>query len=171
MDNHTKIALKIAMIARSRVLGAARGVKDADLARQAGLSFGGFTRLINSSEYKEVEAAILAKVTNKMDADTESELSLLRKDYQKHLVPLAMRRIMEIAKQDRDLRQSLEASREILDRDPANNFAKTTKVGLGGNDALVLPEAVLDALDKEATSVKRELDAVAMGDPLTEAIQ
>jgi hypothetical protein len=69
-------------------------------------------------------------------------------------VPAAMRTLVEAVTQRRDLRAAIDASREILDRDPKRTFAKAGKDNVG--DAVqgtVLPAEVLANADSQANEL------------------
>lgn len=165
---YNKTYMKAAQIARARVLGAAKNITDAELARQFGLSFGGFARLIATPEYKELEASVLAHVTTKQDARLDGNLDAITKQFAKH-VPAVMQRILDIAMQQRDLRTSLEAAKEWLDRDPARTLSKagTRGAGQGAASTPPLPDEVLKQLSDDSDNVVNEV----MGAPITPSVQ
>lgn len=165
---HNKSYLKAAQIARARVLGAAKGITDSEIARQFGLSTGGFARLIATPEYKEMETAVLSHVTTKQDAQLDGNLEALKKTFAKH-IPAVMQSVLDVVMQKRDLKASLEAAKIWLDRDPARTLALDghRSNGQGAASTPPLPDEVLRQLKEDSDSVISEV----MGQPVTERVQ
>lgn len=142
--------MRIAQIARLRVAGQ----RDSVIAQAVGLSPQGLARILSLPEYKDAEDCVLRGVITDMDQALAGRADLLRKQFQVG-VPLAMRTLLDAVQQRRDLRASLEAAREILDRDPDRVFVKQR--GPLENQPPTLDAATLISLssnaDKVATSV------------------
>jgi hypothetical protein len=148
----SKVDLRIPQIARMRVAGQ----KDAVIAGAVGLTPQGLARILSLPEYKDVERAVLTGTVTKMDMALAGNRAALCQEF-KVGVPLAMRTLLEAVQQRRDLRASLEAAKEILDRDPDRVFTKSRADGVGGGpptlDAGTLASLSGNA-DKVATSLK-----------------
>lgn len=106
-------------IARMRV----RGLADAVIASAVGLTPPGLSRIIALPEYKDLEQSILDGVCSQMDQALAGNAEAMRREF-KVGVPLAMRALLDGVMQRRDLKASMIAAREILDRDPDRVFAK-----------------------------------------------
>lgn len=146
-----KVLLKIQQIARFRI----RGLKDADIANQFNLSQSGFARLVASAEYKEVEEQILANVLSKLDEDLIEDVDSLRRKFAK-CIPIATQRLLEIAVQDRDLKASLDAAREIFDRDPRKTFAKDNGGPSDPGSGRPIPDALMKDLKDECDTIAKQ---------------
>lgn len=166
--NYNKTYMKAAQIARARVLGAAKNISDSEIAKQFGLSFGGFNRLIATPEYKELEARVLAHVTSKQDAKLDGNMDALTKKFQQN-VPLVCQRILDTALQTRDLKASLEAAKTWLKLDPSRTIteAGTRGAGAGAASTPPLPDEVLRQLEEDSANVISEV----MGQPVTQTVQ
>lgn len=167
-ESHNKSYLKAAQIARARVLGAAKGITDAEIARQFGLSNGGFARLVSTPEYKELEMGVLSHVTTKQETHLDGNMEMLKKQFAKN-IPIVMQSILDIVMQKRDLKASLEAAKVWLDRDPARTLALegSRSNGQGAASTPPLPDEVLRQLKEDSDNVISEV----MGQPVTERVQ
>lgn len=139
--------LKIEQIARLRV----SGMKDWRIAEMMGMSVPGLSRILALSAYKEAEEAVLANTLTKMDEALAGKADEIRKMYQVG-VPVAMRALLDAAIQRRDVRASITAASEILDRDPDRTFPKTKGENQGDMPSTYNQEAVAAAL-KDADAV------------------
>jgi hypothetical protein len=151
----SKVDIRIPQIARMRVAG----LKDAVIAATVGLSPPGLARILALPEYKEVEDSILQGTISKMDLALAGRADLCRQEF-KVGVPMAMRTLLDTVQQRRDLRASLKAAEEILDRDPDRTFVKVSKVEPAVQTPTLTGE-VLQALAPQADKVTSSLKGVA----------
>lgn len=149
-----RMAIKLHQIARMRVAG----VKDVVIAQQMNLSTPGLARILALPEYQDLEQSILLGHVSKMDEALAGKIDVIRAEF-KHGVPLAMRTMVEIVQQRRDLRSALAAASEILDRDPDRTYAKSqrsaSQEGDGVANAAPLPADTLAVLTKEADKLTK----------------
>jgi hypothetical protein len=150
----SKVDLRIPQIARMRVAGH----RDAIIAQTVGLTPAGLARILALPEYKDVEQAVLQGTISKMDMALAGRADLLRQEF-KVGVPLAMRTLLEAVQQRRDLRAALEASKELLDRDPDRVFAKASRQPEAPTVPTLSGE-VLQALAPSADAVQTKLAGV-----------
>jgi len=115
----SKVDLRLPQIARLRVAGA----RDAVIASAVGLSPMGLARILSLPEYKLCEQQVLDTLVGKMDTALAGKADLLRQQFSVG-VPMAMRALLDSVQQRRDLKASLEAAKELLDRDPDRTFSK-----------------------------------------------
>lgn len=145
-----KVMLKIHQIARMRV----RGMKDAQIAQHFQLSPQGMARLVASDEYKEVENQVLNGVITAWDQTLGADINQMRHAY-KSTLPVALQALVDAALQQRDVKASIEAAKEILDRDPDKNFTKEKVVeGFGGR---TIPQGLVDQMGKECDEIAKSL--------------
>ncbi len=155
---HLKVRLKIEQIARFRCAG----VTDVKIRQILGLSVFGFVRITRLREYAECEASILSGTLSTLDMILGSKAEAM-KTYFASAVPAAMRALVETVLQKTDLKARLEASKEILNRDPKRTFVEAKDAARSAGDAQLLPESLIDDLGKRATQVTVEAEKAAMG--------
>jgi len=144
------VNLKIPQIARWRLAG----IKDTKIQELLGMSGGGLARILATQEYQEYEAALLNGHLSAMDKALAGKVSLIHKEFQA-AVPAACRALVDAVTQRKDLKASLEAAKEILDRDPSRTLPKNK------GDEFVAPglsAEVLEALTTESNAVVDSLN-------------
>lgn len=129
--------LKIEQIARMRVYG----ISNTKICQLLGYSMGGLARLITLPEYLDTEKSILLGVTGQMDTALAGRSDEMKRTFAVG-VPLAMRTLLEICGQRRDLRSANSAAQEILDRDPENTFSKKRETGI--SPFQTVPDGILN---------------------------
>lgn len=148
-----KVLIRMEQIARFRMAG----LKDARIASLVGLTPAGFARIVALSEYKELEESVLLGTVNKLDEALAGRANEIHKAFQ-IAVPAAMRTLVEAVTQRRDLRAAIEASKEILDRDPQRVLSKgRIGVTIGDSDTPRLPQELLDTVSEDADKVKTQV--------------
>lgn len=146
------IRLRIQRVARMRVAG----IKDSVIQLREGVTPPAFHYLINLPEYKEVEDAVFDGTISKMDAALAGNVDELRREV-RGAVPAALRTVIEVANQRRDLKTALAASLELLDRDP-DRVAQKSKPNEIPIDGIRLPDGIIDVVSKEADKVSNEVN-------------
>jgi hypothetical protein len=109
-----------------------------------GMSYEGLTRITRCQEYLQVEERVRNAVVGKMDARLakRAEMGTEVED----AVPEALQVLLDNMRKKRDLRAAL----EVLDRDPAHQFSKTSRTQPGdAQTPQMSSEALADAI-KEA---------------------
>lgn len=148
MPASPRMMLKIAQIARMRIAG----IKDTSIATHLNITNSGLQRILRTPDYQEYEEAIFAGHLSKMDERLAGKVDLLGKQA-RAAVPMALRTIIEVAMQRRDLKSALAASKEILDRDPDRVLAKDVATAGPGQS---LPQVLFDSIAKDADIVASE---------------
>lgn len=144
-----RMMLKIAQIARMRICG----VKDVAIAPALNMSAGNLQRILRTPMYQEYEQALMHGHLSEMDKKMASNRALLWK-MQQMAVPMAQRRILEVAMQHKDLKAALAASKEILDRDPDRTLVtQADEVKRMDPNAGGLPATLFDAIAQDADGV------------------
>lgn len=133
------ILYKLNQIARLRLFS---GMKDDSVATLVGLSRGGLSRIIALPEYAEVERQLLEGGITKLDEAVAQKHEEMKKLFAP-AVPAAMRTLVEVVTQRRDLRAAVAASIEVLDRDPEHTFVKAGRGEVAGARATQVPAGVL----------------------------
>ena len=155
-----KVHIKIEQIARLRAAGS---ISDDRIATLLGLTRAGLSRILALPEYQEAEQAALTGVVTKMDEALAGRANEIRKVYAVG-VPLAMKAMLEMVQQKKDLRQRLEAAKEILDRDPQHTYSKNAVELPNGAS---LPADLVAGIVADAEVVTQEITAA----PAKEVIQ
>jgi hypothetical protein len=148
----SQLQLRIERVARMRVAG----IRDLVIQSKEGITGPAFHYLINLPEYKEVEEFLFKATLCKMDAAIAGNVDLLRQEL-RQAIPSALRTVIEVANQRKDLRTALAASLEMLDRDP-DRVAQKSKPQELNVDATRLSGEVIDIASKEADKVVTEIN-------------
>jgi hypothetical protein len=146
------LRLRIQRVARMRVAG----IKDSVIQLREGITAPAFHYLINLPEYKEVEEALFDGTISAMDRAIAGNVETLRHEV-RSAVPAALRTVIEVANQRRDLKTALAASLELLDRDP-DRVAQKSKLSEIPIDGVRLPDNIIDQVSKEADNVVNEVN-------------
>lgn len=146
-----QLRLRIERVARMRVAG----LKDADIQAREGITAPAFHYLVNLEEYKARQEEILKENLSKMDHVLAGNVEALRQEV-RSAVPSALRTIIEVANQRKDLKTALAASLELLDRDP-DRVAQKCKPSEIPVDGYRIPDSVIDVVSKEADKVASEI--------------
>ncbi len=148
----SQLRLRIQRVARMRVAG----IKDQVIQIREGITAPAFQYLIKLPEYKEVEDALFDGAISAMDRAIAGNVETLRNEV-RGAVPAALRTVIEVANQRRDLKTALAASLELLDRDP-DRVAQKSKLSETPIDGVRLPDGVIDVVSKEADTVVNEIN-------------
>jgi hypothetical protein len=146
------LRLRIQRVARMRVAG----IKDQVIQLREGITAPAFQYLIKLPEYQEVEEAVFSGTISEMDRAIAGNVEALRHEV-RGAVPAALRTVIEVANQRRDLKTALAASLELLDRDP-DRVAQKSKPSEIPIDGVRLPDQVIDVVSKEANKVVGEIN-------------
>lgn len=153
------ILYKLNQIARLRLFS---GMKDGSVATLVGLSTSGLSRIIALPEYQEIERQLLDGGITKLDEAVAEKHEEMKKLFAP-AVPAAMRTLVEVVTQRRDLRAAVAASIEVLDRDPDRNFTKASRHDAEAQRANMVPSSVMASAMAATTSVAK---AVAAASPV-----
>ena len=149
---NSAIRLRIQRVARMRVAG----IKDTVIQLREGITPPAFHYLINLPEYKEVEESLFDGAISAMDRAIAGNVETLRNEV-RGAVPAALRTVIEVANQRRDLKTALAASLELLDRDP-DRVAQKSKPSEVPIEGYRIPDNVIDVVSKEADKVSNEVN-------------
>lgn len=147
------LRLRIGRVARMRVAG----IRDSVIQIREGITAPAFQYLIKLDEYKEVEDALYEGTISEMDKAIAGNVEILRHEV-RTAVPAALRTIIEVANQRRDLKTALAASLELLDRDP-DRVAQKSKPSEIPIEGVRLPDTIIDMVSKEADKVGMEVNS------------
>jgi hypothetical protein len=150
---YAKVVIKIPQIVRWRVAG----VSDKKIAELLHMSHPGLARILATPEYKEFEASYLEGQLSDMDRAMAGRVEEIHREV-RAAVPAALRCLVEAATQRKDLRAAIDASKELLDRDPDRTLIKKREGDVG---EFSVPEAVLDAAAEEGNKVAQQAQAAA----------
>ena len=146
------LRLRIQRVARMRVAG----IKDSVIQAREGITPAAFQYLVKLPEYLEVEEAVFDGTISEMDKALAGNVDLLRHEV-RTAVPAALRTVIEVANQRRDLKTALAASLELLDRDH-DRVAQKSKPSELPVDGVRLPDGIIDIVSKEADKVSNEVN-------------
>lgn len=153
---HSRLYIKMSQIAKMRITG----IKDVHIAANLNITNSGLQRILRLQEYKDLEEAELEGHLSKMDEKLAGRRELLEAQW-RQAVPVAVRGILEVAMQKRDLRAALAAHKEILDRDPDKIFAAKSVSTDGQGPSL--PKGVIMNAAEEANKTAAQ---IAMAKPV-----
>jgi hypothetical protein len=139
-------------------LRVAGNIPDGKIAEMFGLTQSGFSRIIATQEYKDAETSVLANTITKLDESLAGRADLIRDTY-KVAVPAATRALLDAVLQRRDLRASIAAATEILDRDPDRTYTKASRSVSEGEAPAPPPEAVMASAASEASKIAAAMQA------------
>ncbi len=111
--SHKVTNIKIPQIARWRIAG----ITDTKIQQLLGMSSSGLAQILATDEYKEYEAALLNGHLSAMDRALAGKVEAIQQEC-RTAVPAALRCLVDVVTQRRDLKAAFAAAREILDRDP-----------------------------------------------------
>lgn len=137
--------IKIPQIARWRIAG----VTDKKIGDMLGMSVSGLARLLASPEYQDYEAALMNGHLSAMDRALAGKVEAIHNEC-RQAVPAALRALVDLVTQRRDMKAAFAAAREILDRDPDKTLpacAEQEAVAPG------IPAGVLDAAAEEGNKI------------------
>lgn len=137
--------IKIPQIARWRIAG----VSDKKIADMLGMTVSGLARLLATPEYQEHEAALMNAHLTAMDRALAGKVEAIHNEC-RLAVPAALRTLVDVVTQRRDLKAAMAAAKEILDRDPDRTLTASTErepVAPG------VPAGVLDAAVEEGNKI------------------
>lgn len=152
----SKLLIRIQQIARYRVTGR---FSDTRIAEMVGLSAAQLRTVLQTSQYIEIEESLLEGRLSKIDEELEDQDDRLQEKAEL-MVPAALNALLEAVLQRRDLRASLVAAKEILDRDPKARFLAnkgTTGSERDKADKPTLPADIVASLAVEGNKVVAEI--------------
>jgi hypothetical protein len=147
-----QLRMRIERVARMRVAG----IKDSVIQIREGITPPAFHYLVNLDEYKDKEESLFHGAISQMDQAIAGNVDLLRHEV-RTAIPAALRTVIEVANQRRDLKTALAASLELLDRDP-DRVAQKSKPSEIPIDGVRLPDGVIDMVSKEADKTVGEIN-------------
>lgn len=147
---HAQTKIRIEQIARYRIAG----VRDQKIAELLNITPAVLKFITDKPEYKNTEEALLVGHLTEMDIAIAGKVEPLR-NQMRSAVPSALRCLIEVANQRRDLRTALAASVEILKRDPDRALPQESTNG----DMIehTLPVEVLNASIKESETLRQNV--------------
>lgn len=145
-----KVQILIELVARLRV---AR-LGDESIAKRLGLSRSGLSRILSTPEYKAEQDKVLREVTGQLDSVLKARSDYLAQEFSAKAVPEAMKGLLDVVRQRKDLRSCLMAAKEILDRDTNETLpVKSSSAKSGGPvvNATKISDTMLDQIASEAS--------------------
>jgi hypothetical protein len=133
------------------------GLPDTRIAAALGLTYAGLAQLKQRPEYRQVEQEILQGTITRWDEELAGDVVALRQEFAV-AVPASMRTLLDAVMQKKDLKSSIEAAKEILDRDPDRTFSKNPVVTV--QNGPTLSEAQLRSIGGESDKVASEATPV-----------
>jgi hypothetical protein len=151
MATYPKTKFKIAQIARMRV---AANCTDAKIAEHFNLTLPGLQYILKTQEYRDEENAIFHGQISAMDEALAGNADAIRKEARIG-VPVAMKALLDAAMQRKDLKSSIAAARELLDRDPDRTLIKAQPDEV---PAETLPDEVINQAVGVANKISQSYD-------------
>lgn len=150
---NTQTQLRIQRVARMEIAG----ITDRRICSNEGFDYPALKYLRTLPEYQEVKENLLQGHLTEMDKALAGKIDVLRQEV-RQAVPAALRCIVDVVNQRRDLRTALSAAAEILDRDPDRQFLKSkdpSAVSFGFGNSI--PDGVMDSVSKDSAEVIDDL--------------
>lgn len=132
-------------------------MSDKKIADMLGMTVSGLARLLATSEYVEYEAALMNAHLSAMDRALAGKVEAIQNEC-RVAVPAALRALVDVVTQRRDLKAAFAAAKEILDRDPDRTLPASSdqEAVAPGVPAGVLDAAAEAGNDIAATYVDKE---------------
>jgi hypothetical protein len=137
--------IKIPQIARWSIAG----ITDRRIADMLGMTTGGLAQLLATPEYQDYEAALMNGHLSAMDRALAGKVEAIHQEC-RNAVPAALRCLVDVVTQRRDLKAAMAAAKEILDRDPDRTLPDQAS---GEPVAPGIPAAVIDAACNDAAKI------------------
>jgi hypothetical protein len=141
-----QVYIKSEQIARMIV----KGIPITRIAVEMGMSYDGLIRITRQPEYLQIEEAVRAQVTGKMDARLSKRAEM--EEQVDDAVPEAMKVLLDGVLKKRDLKSAL----ELLDRDPRRQFAKNNAKPVN-QVTTQLPSDILDRTTQAADITREQI--------------
>jgi hypothetical protein len=143
---HAQTKIRIEQIARYRIAG----VRDQKIADLLGITPAVLKFITDKPEYKNTEEALLIGHLTEMDMAIAGKVEPLRQQM-RSAVPAALRCLLDVVNQRRDLRTALAGAVEILKRDPDRACPQESSENVIENS---LPVEVLNASINESEKLR-----------------
>lgn len=149
--------IKIPQVVRWRVAG----ITDTKIAAMLGMSMSGLARLLGTQEYKDEEAAYMNGHLSAMDRAMAGKIEAIHQEC-RQAVPAALRALVDVVTQRRDLKAAMAAAKEILDRDPDKSLvtSKSDEPIAPG-----IPAEVINAAAEEGNRIAKTYEENGNGKP------
>lgn len=121
-----------------------------------GLTVSGLHTIKQRPEYKELIRNLMAGAQVQYDNALALDVDKMKEEFAVG-VPTAMRTLVEACTQRKDLKTAIEASKELLDRDPKRTFVKPGQRTGSGAEAPQLSEGVLNGFAGTADKIASTL--------------
>lgn len=158
--NHVLSDVRIPKIARWSIAG----FTDVRISEMLGLTAVGVQKIKQLPEYQEVYQMLLASNLKLMDEALAGHADAIREEFRVG-VPAAVRCLVEAAQQRKDLKAAIEASKELLKRDPDRTLPETKEENVPFaipdeilNDAIVAGNEIAKNYNASPSSTPNETD-------------
>lgn len=150
---NTQTWLRIQRVARMEIVG----ISDRSICENEQMDYPALKYLRTLAEYQEVKEDLLQGHLTEMDKAMAGKVDIMRQEV-RQAVPSALRCLIDVVNQRRDLRTALAAASELLDRDPDRVFLKSKDPsGVSSGDGVRLPDTILDNVSNEAAQVADDM--------------
>lgn len=149
---NTQTWLRIQRVARMEVVG----ISDRAICENEGFDAPALKYLRGLKEYQEVKEDILQGHLTEMDRAMAGKVDIMRQEI-RNAVPSALRCLIDVVNQRRDLRTALSAASELLDRDPDRVFLKAKAPdSTAPGEGVRLPDTIIEESTRQADSMIKE---------------
>ena len=147
--------IRIQRVARMEI----SGIADRHICANENIDYPALKYLRSLAEYQEVKDNLLQGHLTEMDKAIAGKVDILRGEI-RNAVPAALRTLVDVVNQRRDLRTALAAATELLDRDPDQTFSKSRDcLATGSETGARVPDAVVESVTKDSETVSNDLAA------------
>lgn len=149
---NTQTWLRIQRVARMEVVG----ISDRAICGNEGFDAPALKYLRGLKEYQEVKEDILQGHLTQMDRAMAGKVDIMRQEV-RNAVPSALRCLIDVVNQRRDLRTALSAASELLDRDPDRIFLKAKDPAASQNgEGVRIPDTIIEESTRQADALMKE---------------
>lgn len=151
---NTQTLMRMQRVARMEIAG----VSDSAICKAEGFDYPALKYLRSLDEFKELRQDLLEGHLTEMDRALAGRVDILRQEV-RQAVPSALRCLIDVVNQRKDLRTALAAAGELLDRDPDKTFLKTKDNGNGvdNSGSVSIPDTLMQSVTDQADSVTKSV--------------
>jgi len=156
---NTQTLMRMQRVARMEIAG----VSDQSICKAENMDYPALKYIRALNEFKELRQDLLEGHLTEMDRALAGRVDILRQEV-RQAVPSALRCLIDVVNQRKDLRTALAAAGELLDRDPDKTFLKSKDTGDGSDrsGSVSIPDTLMQSVtndaDKVSTSVKERIN-------------
>jgi len=133
------------------------GVSDTAICKAENFDYPALQYLRKLPEFVQLRQDLLEGHLTEMDRALAGRVDILRQEV-RQAVPSALRCLIDVVNQRKDLRTALAAAGELLDRDPDKTFLKSKDVnGSAESGSVSIPDTLMQSVTEQADGVSKSV--------------